>query len=77
MIIPDKHMDLDTSVLRISAYILSLLKIGQEISYDILLEKTIKTLGNNTRENYPYALNFLFLMGTIEYNNLTDSLFRT
>lgn len=76
MIIPDKHMDLDSSVLRIAAYILSLLKIGQEISYDTLLEKTIRTLGNNTKENYPYALNFLFLMDKIEYNNQKDSFFR-
>lgn len=76
MIVPDKHMNLDTSVLRISAYILSLLKIGQEISYDTLLEKTINNLGDDTKENYPYALNFLFLMDKIEYDNQKDSFHR-
>lgn len=73
MIIPDKHLNLDYSVISISAYILTQLKMGQEITYDFLLSKTIKHLGIDAKENYPYALSFLYLMDKIEYVNAQDS----
>jgi len=30
-------------------------------------------LGDKAKENYPYALNFLFLLNKIKYQELTDT----
>ncbi len=73
MIRPDRYTDLDYSVLNISSFILKQLNSFYEISYDSLLEKISTILGNEAKENYPYALNFLFLLNKISYNQETDS----
>ena len=73
MIRPDRHTNLDYSVVNISSFILKELNAYYDISYDALLDKVTGSLSNQARENYPYALNFLFLMGKITYDKSTDS----
>ena len=73
MIRPDRHMNPDFSVINISAYILKQLNPFYEISYDDLSKKVIENIGEGAKENYPYALNFLFLLGKIIYLEQTDS----
>jgi len=73
MIKPDRHTNPDTSVINISAFILKQLNSFYDIKYDELMKKVIESLGEETKENYPYALNFLYLLGKIEYLEQTDS----
>lgn len=73
MIKPDRHTNPDSSVINISAYILNQLNSFYEISYDKLLKKVTDDMGINAKENYPYALNFLYLLGKLEYIEETDS----
>lgn len=73
MIKPDRHMNPDFSVLNISAFVLKQLNPFYEISYDDLLKKVIENIGEGAKENYPYALNFLYLLGRIIYSEQTDS----
>lgn len=73
MIRPDRHTNLDYSVLNISAFILKELNAFYDVSYDELLEKVMQALGEQAKENYPYALNFLFLLGKLNYQQNTDS----
>ncbi len=73
MIRPDRHTNLDYSVINISSFILKELNSFYDISYDELLEKVSDKLGTKARENYPYALNFLFLLGKLKYQQTTDS----
>lgn len=73
MIKPDRHMNPDFSVINISAFVLKQLNPFYEISYDDLLKKVIENIGEGAKENYPYALNFLFLLGKIIYSEQTDS----
>ena len=72
MLNPDRHMNPDYSVINISANILNEIKISKSISYDDLLEKIISKINIRCKENYPYALNFLFLLDKIFYNVETD-----
>lgn len=72
MIRPDRHTNPDFSVINLSAYILSQLNMHYTIGYDSLLQKVAANLGERSKENYPYALNFLFLMGKIEYQQNLD-----
>jgi len=73
MIRPDRHTNIDLSVINISAYMLTQLNAFYEISYDDLLSKVIDNIGEGAKDNYPYALNFLFLLGRVEYIEETDS----
>ena len=73
MIKPDRHTDPHFSVINISAFILKQINLNYSIQYDILLEKVTKVLGEKSIENYPYALNFLFLLGKISYKEETDT----
>lgn len=73
MIKPDRHTNPDTSVINIGAFILKQLNSFYDISYDDLMKKVITNIGEEAKENYPYALNFLYLLGKIEYNEQTDS----
>jgi hypothetical protein len=73
MIKPDRHTNPNYSVINISAFILKQLKAQYTIEYDKLLDKVIKGLGDQSKENYPYALNFLFLLGRLTYKESTDT----
>lgn len=73
MIKPNRHTNPDYSVINISAYIIKLLKAQYNIEYDKLLQKVVNQLGEKAKVNYPYALNFLFILDKIKYQELTDS----
>lgn len=73
MIKPNRHTNPDYSVINISAHIIKLLKAHYSIEYDKLQVKVIKELGEKANENYPYALNFLFILDKIKYQEVTDT----
>lgn len=73
MIKPDRHTNPKYSILNISTVILSELNVFYAIQYDNLLNKIIAVLGDEARVNFPYALNFLFLLGKLNYEQKTDS----
>lgn len=69
MITPDKYFDLKNSVINVSATIIKALQKINVLTYDELEMEIHKTLGEDSRNIFPYALNFLFLLNKIEYNN--------
>ena len=73
MIKPNRHTNPDYSVINISAFIIKVLKAQYSIEYEKLLGKVINELGDKARENYPYALNFLFLLDKIKYQEQSDT----
>lgn len=73
MIKPDRHTNPETSVINIGAYILNQLNSYYDISYDDLMKQVIENIGEGARENYPYALNFLYLLGKLQYLQKSDS----
>lgn len=73
MIKPDRHTNPDTSIVNIGAFILKQLNSFYDISYDDLMKKVIDNIGESSKENYPYALSFLYLLGKLEYIEQTDS----
>lgn len=73
MIKPDRYIDPKISIINISALILSELNEFYSIQYDNLLNKVIVSLGDDARNNFPYALNFLYLLGKLRYDQQTDS----
>ena len=69
MITPDKYFDLKNSVINVSASIIRALQKINVLTYDELEMEIHKTLGEDSKYIFPYALNFLFLLNKIEYNN--------
>jgi hypothetical protein len=66
MITAHKYLDLDLSVVNVSALIIDKLK-NNPIKYDKLLAEIESILGGKAKEVFPYALNFLFLLDKISY----------
>jgi len=73
MIKPDKHTNLDFSLVNVSAFLLEELRISPTISYNELSESVIHNIGEKAKEIYPYALNFLFLLDKLNYSIESDS----
>lgn len=73
MIKPHKYLNLNLSVLNIGSIILSLLKQEKIMKYDHLLEKLIDNKGEDVKDIFLPTLNFLFLVGKIQYYQKTDS----
>lgn len=73
MIKPDRHTNPKFSILNISAIILSELNKFYSVQYDVLLNKVVNILGEEAQMNFPYALNFLYLLGKLNYEQTTDS----
>lgn len=73
MIKPDRHTKPKYSIINISTVILSELNIFYAIGYDNLLDRIVSILGDEAKVNFPYALNFLFLLGKLNYEQTTDS----
>jgi len=69
MITPDKYFDLKNSVINVSASTIRALQKINVLTYDELEMEIHKTLGEDSKQIFPYALNFLFLLNKIEYNN--------
>jgi hypothetical protein len=67
-------MNLDNSLIRISALIIKMVKKARIIKCNELLDKLINSEGENVRYTFVSALNFVFLFGLIEYYPKTDSL---
>ena len=74
MIIPDRFMDLDHSVLRVSSIILKEMNKKKILGYEELMKYLLNKTGDKTRFIFLPSLNFLFLLGKIEYYIKTDSI---
>lgn len=69
MITPHKYLNLDLSVINVSALIIQQLKEHKLIKYDELLYLVMSQLGKKTKETFPYAINFLYLLDKITYHD--------
>ncbi|MCX8473773.1 MAG: hypothetical protein ORN85_09000 [Sediminibacterium sp.] len=69
MITPDKYFDLNNSVINVSAAIIRALQKINVLTYNELEKEVHKMLGEDSKNVFLYALNFLFLLDKIEYNN--------
>jgi hypothetical protein len=73
MITPHKYLDLNTSLINISAYLLKEFKLHRILKYDEVYNFIIKNFGEQAKEILPYSINFLFLLGLLEYHSTIDA----
>lgn len=74
MIVPEKHLDLNHSVLRVAAHLLKLLKRKRVIKMDEGIASVTRRMGAESNPAILPALNLLFLLGKTDYLPATDSL---
>lgn len=73
MITPKKHLNLDASVLRVSAVVLRELKKRRIMEFSLLRQKVLKSVGSDADLVFSPSLSFLFLLGKLEYHAKNDS----
>jgi hypothetical protein len=74
MLTPRKHLDLDVSVLRVSALMLRELSKMGVVEFVRLRQFVLRRAGPNGERACLPALNFLFLMGKAEYHLKNDTI---
>lgn len=72
MLTAEKHLDLDTSLVRIAAVILKELKRKGAVAFEALRKLIIRRVGEDGELMFLPALRFLFLLGRIEYHAKND-----
>lgn len=73
MITAHKYLNLDISVIKISAMMIGKLKEVPSIKYEDLLNYLVSCVGDKSKDVFPYALNFLFLLGKLSYTKENDT----
>lgn len=74
MLKPNKYTDIQLSVVGISAEILSQLKNEPLQRYNSLQKKVAYRLGESSKENFLFALVFLFSLSKIKYYKREDAI---
>lgn len=74
MLTAEKHLDLDTSLIRVAAVILKELKRKGAINFVALRKLVMRRVGEDGDLVFLPALRFLFLLGRVEYHVKNDLL---
>ena len=77
MIRPTKHLDLDTCILHCAALVIEILQRESPLEYDSTLQRLQDKINDKVRFQYPYVLDLLYLLGVIDYDLGTDTLYLT
>lgn len=72
MIRPQKHLNLNICVLRISALLLGHLRRQRVENFTTLLDTTKAAVGSDAEILFLPAVNLLFLLGRLTYHTHTD-----
>ena len=74
MLTPKKHLDLDTSVLRVSSIILKELQRKGVIEYERLRGVVERRTGSDGLMSFVPGLNVLYLLGLVDYHVKNDTI---
>lgn len=74
MLTPDKYTNFKVSIINIAASILSILIENKVCTYNEVLTSIKNRHGEDSKYEFQNALNFLYLLGKIEYFPKTDAL---
>lgn len=73
MIGASKYLNLDNSVLRVSALIIEKLLKEEVVTYNELRMNIHDEIGSDTQNLFIPSLNFLYCLGKLEYHDKLDS----
>lgn len=73
MLTPKKHLDLDSSVIRVAAFVLLELKRRRVVELEKLRAYSVRRAGENADVSFIPSLSFLFLLGRLAYHPQNDT----
>lgn len=74
MLTPNKHTDLNLSVYSVSATCIAILRKNAIMKYDELYNAVLEQKGVKAKHVFGQALNFLFILGKLEYLSDLDAI---
>jgi len=74
MLTPRKHLNLEVSVVRISALMLKELRRRGVVEFEPLRKLVVRRVGPDGEFSFLPALSFLFLLGKVEYHAKNDTI---
>jgi hypothetical protein len=74
MLTPKKHLDLDSSVLRVASILLRALKRPGIMEFERLRGVVLRRVGEGAEVSFMPALSFLFLLGRVDYHVQNDTI---
>lgn len=74
MLTPTKYLNLELSVVKVSSEILKILKTNQSMKYDEVLTYLCDDICDDVKHVFMASINFLFLLGKLNYYITSDSL---
>jgi hypothetical protein len=74
MLTPRKHLDLDSSVLRVASIMLKSLKRPGVMEFERLRGVVLKRVGEGAEVSFMPALNLLYLLGRVDYHTQNDTI---
>lgn len=74
MLTPKKHMNLNISLIRVSALILKESSKHRIIEFETMRRTLVKRYGSDAELTFIPALSFLYTLGKIEYHIKNDTL---
>jgi hypothetical protein len=74
MLTPKKYLNLDVSVLRVSSLMLNELRKRKVIEFERLRAIVLKRVGGDGDLAFLPALNFIYLLGKVDYHLKNDTL---
>ena len=75
MLRPFKHIDLNTCILNVSSFILDKLIECGPTKYSEVIVSLQEQFGENVRFQTGPSLSFLYLLGAIDYDQTSDTIF--
>lgn len=73
MLTPSKHLDLDRSAVRVAAEVMAELRRRRIMGYDAVVQLIKRRTGDDADVVVAPALNFLYLIGRLEYHPINDT----
>lgn len=74
MLRPHKYLNLNKSVIKISSLIIRYLKENKVLKYSELSQRVNEFYGEDMKQLFVQALNFLYLLGKLDYHRDIDTL---
>jgi H+/gluconate symporter-like permease len=73
MFIPSKHTNLELCPLRISSFLIKIIKKKRMIAYEEVVQTLIKKFGEDVLIVFIPSISIMYLLGLVEYNSFSDS----
>lgn len=74
MLEPNKYTDYKNSIINVAATIIKVLEMQGASRYNVVMKQVQNLIGEDSKFEFQNSLNFLYLLGKVEYVEVEDLL---